>query len=378
MYFYADGEIERMKKAAQLIVFGAGDVARLIMGCLKGKPYGLPIEYCLVSSRAGNPERVCGVPVIDYGDAERLARKDAAVLVAVAEKNLDGIREGLRLHGFSNIIPVTFESDLWSLLRGNCYRDYRLSRRKPYLALEEELRKSGAASERDGRSIRVYSARCHSDMPLKEDLSRYYWETPIQAGAALTEKRVCGLCDDTGDNISNKNRQYCELTALYWIWKNDSSDYVGLSHYRRHFELSLEQLRKLACSDIDVVLTIPIMDNPSVEAIYRRDHDGDDWDVMLEAVQAICPEYMPTVVEMGAGMYYYAYNMFIMRREILEDYCAWLFPILSYCEAHCRAKDGDAYQNRYIGFLAEHLMSAYFSHHEGEYKIAHAVKHFAF
>ena len=194
-------------------------------------------------------------------------------------------------------------------------------------------------------------------------------------GAALTDKEICEIRDDTGDHISHKNRQYCELTALYWIWKNDKSDYVGLGHYRRHLELEEGDLKKLACSNVDVVLTIPIFDVPSVGDVYRRDHVAGDWDMMFRAIGSLCPEYLSSAREMEAGRFYYAYNMFIMRREILEPYCEWLFPLLGYCEEHC-AREREGYQGRYIGFLAEHLMSVYFLHHEKEYKIVHARKHF--
>lgn len=165
------------------------------------------------------------------------------------------------------------------------------------------------------------------------------------------------------------------MTALYWIWKNDCSDYVGLGHYRRHFELDEETLNKLMYSDIDVVLTIPIFDFPSVGEVYARDHIRNDWLVMMEAIRELCAEYMDVAYELQNGKFYYAYNMFIMRRKILEKYCTWLFPILYYCEEHCKG-ERDAYQKRYIGFLAEHLMSIYFLYHEKDYKIVHADKHF--
>lgn len=371
--YYAEDMVKKLKKASQLVVFGAGNVTYLIVNCLRNEPYCLYIEYCLVSDTDQNPRQVDGVPVIGYSDAELMIRKDAVILLAVMEKHLESIEAGLRQHNFSNIIPITYENDLWSLLRGNIYRTDRLAHNRPYLTLEEELERSESCTEE--RSITVYSARCHVDKALKEDLSRFSWEIPIQVGAALTTRRICDICDNIGEHISEKNKQYCELTALYWIWKNDRSDYVGLGHYRRHFELDERQLRRLALSDIDVVLTIPIMDVPSVETVYRRDHIGADWDVMLEAVRKLSPDYMEAVRKMKNGQFYYAYNMFIMRREILEDYCTWLFSILTYCEEHCEDKE-DTYQNRYIGFLAEHLMSVYFLYHEDDYKIVHVKKHF--
>ena len=41
--------------------------------------------------------------------------------------------------------------------------------------------------------------------------------------------------DNEGDNISIKNPRYCELTGIYWAWKNLDSDYLGLVHFRRYF-----------------------------------------------------------------------------------------------------------------------------------------------
>lgn len=380
--YYAKDVVEELKSVEQLVLYGAGLVAFEAANCLMGKPYQLKIDYCVVSSCEGSPDYVTGIPVIDLEKAKKMLRPDAVMIIATAEKYYASIRAALQEAGFSRVISMTFESDLWSDIRGNAYRAQRLAAGKPYLTLEEELEKvrtEKLRTEKDSRialpTVHVYTVRCHVDKPLLEDVSRYSWEIPIQAGAALTDQRICEVQDQMGDHISDKNRQYCELTALYWIWKNDTSDYAGLCHYRRHFELDGDMLYKLAVSDIDVVLTVPILNVPSVREVYRHDHVERDWDVMLEAIRVLASEYLPAAIELQNGTFYYGYNMFIARKEIFNDYCAWLFPILAYCETHCGEKE-DVYQKRYIGFLAERLLSVYFLHHESDYKIVHARKHF--
>ena len=50
---------------------------------------------------------------------------------------------------------------------------------------------------------------------------------PLHVGKAGKEEM--GFAgDDTGENISRKNPYYCELTGLYWLWKNVHTDYKGL------------------------------------------------------------------------------------------------------------------------------------------------------
>ena len=375
--YYAKDTVDELRSAEQMALYGAGLVAFEVANCLMGKPYRLKIDYCVVSSPEGSPDYVMGIPVVDLESAKRLLHSNAVIIIATAEKYQASIQAALQEAGFSHVISLTFESDLWSDIRGNAYRAQRLAAGRPYLTLEEEL---GTVNlERGGQTappeVRVYVARCHVDRPLLEDVSRYSWEIPIQAGAALTDQRICDVQDHTGDHISGKNGQYCELTALYWIWKNDGSEYAGLSHYRRHFELDTEMLQRLAISDIDVVLTVPILNVPSVREVYRHDHVERDWDVMLEAIRMLAAEYLPAAIELQNGTFYYGYNMLIARKQIFNHYCEWLFPILAYCEAHCGEKE-DAYQKRYIGFLAERLLSVYFLHHESDYKIVHARKHF--
>ena len=51
---------------------------------------------------------------------------------------------------------------------------------------------------------------------------------PIQLNCANNPKRLEGMLrDNEGENISDKNPLYCELTAQYWAWKNEDLDYYG-------------------------------------------------------------------------------------------------------------------------------------------------------
>lgn len=375
--YYADDIVNELRESEQIVIFGAGIVAYNAINCLIRKPYCLKIDYSIVSDLRINPEHIMGIPVIDFKMAKLVIKKNAAVLIAAIDKNRAPIQELLHSHGYLNTISIAFHSDLWEQLRGNYFREYCFAQKAPYRTLEEEVQKISLSADikTDFRNVHLYAVRSHMDKKLCEDVSRYSWEIPIQAGTALTTERVCEVCDHRGDNISSKNKEYCELTALYWIWKHDMSDYVGLCHYRRHFEFNKEIIRKIIHSDIDVILTIPILNFPNVRAVYDNDHVIEDWDIMLEAIEKVAFDYRKTAESVQNGQFYYGYNMFVARREILNNYCEWLFPILAYCEERC-SKKGDVYQNRYIGFLAERLLSIYFIHHKEDYKIVHARKHF--
>ena len=75
---------------------------------------------------------------------------------------------------------------------------------------------------------------------------------PIQVGKSISRIDIGIIGDDTGDNLSNKNKSYCELTGIYWFWKNRPiPKYVGLYHYRRYFMFG----KAVTIPDLDSLFT---------------------------------------------------------------------------------------------------------------------------
>lgn len=152
---------------------------------------------------------------------------------------------------------------------------------------------------------------------------------PIQSGAAINQVDLNYEKDNTGDNISEKNLNYSELTALYWLWKNTQAEYKGLAHYRRHFSnksrinmfatgtfedvLKSEKLQQLL-EQTDIIL--PNKRNYYVETIeshYNHTHYGKDLIVTREVIKSIYPEYLDAYQEVLNRKSAHMFNMFIMN-----------------------------------------------------------------
>ena len=100
-----------------------------------------------------------------------------------------------------------------------------------------------------GKNIKILVC-AHKDSRLPQ----HEYFCPIQVGASLTSARFFPVLDNTGDNISDRNPHFCELTAHYWAWKNLNADYIGLCHYRRYFS-SCKKTPKEENEKFKVVLT---------------------------------------------------------------------------------------------------------------------------
>lgn len=190
------------------------------------------------------------------------------------------------------------------------------------------------------------------------------------------------LRDDTYENISNKNANFCELTGLYWIWKNsgeDDSDITGLVHYRRYFTTRLDDIlytyfRKKpkvlnykriekSLKHYDIILPIPERICRTVRQSYIDMHNEEDLCLTREAISEICEEYLDSFdAVMNSHKYYYA-NMMVCSKKILDEYSEWLFSVMFCLEKKIDIdKYPDDYQKRVFGFLSERLLQVWVYH----------------
>ncbi len=218
---------------------------------------------------------------------------------------------------------------------------------------------------------------------------------PIQVGKAISAVDLGFVGDDTGDNISHKNRSFCELTAHYWAWKNlGEADYVGLSHYRRYFDFGTEPgnvhiVRSEAFfgeehptpdmdtlfESCDIVLSKPRVQTRNLYTEYARSHRGEDILSVREIVAERSPEYLDAFDKVFFdNNLLVRFNMFIMRRKDFEAYSEWLFDTLFEAERRI-AVPADPVQGRIFGYISERLLLVYARHHRMriDYKAVYMV-----
>ncbi|WP_088656142.1 DUF4422 domain-containing protein [Geofilum rhodophaeum] len=185
--------------------------------------------------------------------------------------------------------------------------------------------------------------------------------------------------DDTGDNISNKNSLYSELTGIYWAWKNLSCDFVGLVHYRRLFAkkkglfrqkhvLTPEEVFAL-CSRYDVI--VPVKRRYYIETLmshYANTHDFSHIELTREVIASQTPDYLPFFDNCVRGRSAHMFNMFIMRQDLFHNYCNWLFPILFEIEKNIDYSHMTAFDARLLGRISELLFDVWLTRNNLPYK----------
>ncbi len=193
---------------------------------------------------------------------------------------------------------------------------------------------------------------------------------PLHVGKAGKNLELGFQGDNTGENISAKNPSFCELTGIFWAWKNLDADYVGLAHYRRHFRgrpgrnkwncILTEKDAGLLLQGNDVLL--PKRRNYYIETVYSQyvhAHPAEGLDLALELASAGGENYARAAESLKKRSWTHIFNMFIMKREIFDRYCAWLFPILFEVERRIDTETYSDYDKRLFGFLSERLLDVF-------------------
>ena len=194
---------------------------------------------------------------------------------------------------------------------------------------------------------------------------------PLHVGAEGKES-IGFTGDNTGEHISAKNPQFCELTGLYWAWKNVDADYIGLAHYRRHFrgKGKGEPISRVLTEQEAVRLLegkdglLPQKRNYYIETLYSHyahTMHVEPLDVAGEIIREKYPAYAPAFEALKHRTAAHMFNMMVLRRDHLDAYCTWLFDILFELERRVDATAYDAFHGRFFGRVSELLLDVWLS-----------------
>lgn len=219
------------------------------------------------------------------------------------------------------------------------------------------------------RSDIVIGVAAHKPYRMPEEAAYL----PIHVGAALHPGACPGFQSDAeGDSISELNASYSELTGLYWLWRNVDADVKGLVHYRRLLGSS-DPMRLRADDPFDRVATGEELEalveargavlarrrNYYIETVYghySHTFDGAQFDACRDVLSDLCPGYVPSWDRLMRSRGAHIYNMFVMRADLLDSYCAWLFPVLEELVHRVDTSNMTPFEARWPGRVSERLL----------------------
>ena len=297
--------------------------------------------------------------------------KEEIPLYMVKHQVKPGITGWAQVNGYrgDTSIKKRIELDLWYIDNWSPLLDLRiLFMTVPWAMINDE--RFGNSPEYDVKII----VATHKPYWMPHD--EIY--LPVQVGAEGKES-IGFTPDNTGVNISAKNPNYCELTGLYWAWKNLKCDYLGLAHYRRHFTvlrgtsdrrdvLNLDQARGLL-DNVDALL--PKKRNYWIETNYGQyvhAHHKEDLDETRKIIEEKYPEYIAAYDKTMKKTTGHRFNMFIMKKELCDRYCTWLFDVLFELEKRLDISEYNKNDQRVFGFVSERLLDVWLEKNGIKYK----------
>lgn len=211
----------------------------------------------------------------------------------------------------------------------------------------------------------------HKPFKLSSELKRKGYELITVGNNKPTND---GVTDSTGDNIAEKNPNYCELTAVYWIWKNTHTDIKGFCHYRRYFThntLKFDETKVLSTQEAERILqneSIILPErkyyNISAKKLYLQCGFEKDLETTRQVIKEKYPEYLSDFDKMLDSNTGYITNMMIAPAEIFDKYSKWLFDILFEVEKRTDLTNYTPAEARIYGYISERLVDVWVSHNK--------------
>lgn len=216
----------------------------------------------------------------------------------------------------------------------------------------------------------------------------------VYAGSTLHNDSFSDMiADNSGENISEKNLYYCELTVQYYAWKNVDTDYLGFFHSRRYLSFNHQTLVNKSYPNRNLPNAYSVEKFPTRELLEKYGYNEQKILSLLESYPVIStlpenmaetarkrfirtqingkhelelietklkmnyPEFLPAFEEYMASKYLYFCNMFVMRKDIFNQYCSWLFDILEYVDENLSER-----LERDDGMMGEQLLGVFITY----------------
>ena len=425
MRFDLDGFVELCREQKAIYIYGAGKNAKKMYVFLHGK--GIAVKGFIVSEQKDNPETLYELPVLIADEFDKEADYLILVLAAVRTSAFSDIFNYMVNHGIQQVFYVTYA--LMEAVKKEMYAQWNMSafadsvcsietevpverdhiifsmqgengqacrwRMKSDMLYENGIKSFGELFDKETaleeferqygtyhafsmlESVKngdttgtVYMALCHVDRQELQGAAPS-WVKSIQVGASLSDVDICEIKDNQGENISERNGNYSECTALYWMWKNaPRTDYIGLCHYRRHFNLEEDDICKLGAADVDVLVTSPTFVHNSTKEFFMTFIPEADFKVMLKVIEDIRPEYLSTAHEFLQSRFYAPCNLSLMKREIFDEYAEFLFSVTLEIDRYYE-KLSFYRKDRFMGYIAECLLGMFLMKNKERLKIAY-------
>lgn len=185
---------------------------------------------------------------------------------------------------------------------------------------------------------------------------------PLHVGHAGAKNDFGYTGDDTGDNISDLNCYYAELSGVYWVWKNyHEAEYVGICHYRRFltdengYAFTEKEYERLL-GRYDIITTKELELPNSYRYGFGAHHNVNTLDETGNIIKEYYPEFYDTYVRLVNQNKTYFGNIMVAGKKLYDEYCEWLFSILFELQKRIDLTFEDDYHRRVFGFISEFLL----------------------